>query len=340
MVRLTSDRMVTILVVVGIVIAGGVFQVVPVRSQSPQLEALRVEVAVPFDDPWAPVWDTAARERVPLSAQNVSPPFGGGTVASLTARALYDTTNLYLMVEWRDGTVDDTVNSSTAFSDAVAVQFPSAEAETLPPYTMGASDLPVNIWHWKAVWQSDIERGFAGGDERYPNTIRDGSPLDGDPLYATAAAVGNVLADPDHPSPVENMIAGGFGSATSAEIQDVGGVGAWRDGTWRAMFYRPLQSAGEGHARFAPGAATQVAFAVWDGAAGDRNGQKSIAQFVELDLVAAAAPPPGVIPIVTAPGAGSDAQTVFVLSLLLAVAVVVAIAGWMVRPSRRSEPPV
>ena len=62
------------------------------------------------------------------------------------------------------------------------------------------------------------------------------------------------------------------------------GSGAWREGRWRALFVREMEPANDEQARFAPGETTNVAFAVWDGAAGDRNGQKSIAPFIELTV--------------------------------------------------------
>ncbi len=299
----SRGRLGTLLVVAAVAVAGGVFGVVPVRSQALRLVAGPIDAAVPLDDPWAAVWDGAAAQEVPLSAQNVAPPFGGGAVSALTARALYDAERIYVLVEWDDGTVDDTVNSVTAFSDAVALQFPSAEAAEVPPFTMGGPDLPVNIWHWKAVWQADIDGGFTSGSDRYPDTAVDDYPSPADPLYQPARSLGNALAQTEHASPVENLIAAGFGTLTTAAVQDVVGAGSWRDGRWRALFARDLVSMGEGHAEFAPGRDAMVAFAVWDGDEGDRNGQKSIAQFIELSLAAEAAPAPDALGAPPAGGA-------------------------------------
>lgn len=299
----------TLLAALGIGITGALFQVIPVSSQAIELEALRAPSAVATDDPWARLWDGVPGREVPLSAQNMAPPFGGGTVKALTARALHDGERLYFLLEWADGEPQDTVNSVTAFADAGAVQFPGMPG-TLPPFTMGAPGAPVNIWQWKALWQADMARGFSGMQERYPNTYVDLDQAGDDPLFKAALAAGNPLSQREHPSPVENLLAESFGTLTHAEVQDVGGAGVWREGKWRVLFVRALQPAAEGMASFAVGEKTNVAFAVWDGGAGDRNGQKSIAPFIGLSLSdeqaagAASRTPLAILALVIVAGAG------------------------------------
>jgi len=262
---------------------GGALRLVPVSSQAITLEAARAPDELAADEPWAPLWALAPKQEVPLSAQNIALPFGGGSVTSLTARAFQDGRRLYLLLEWPDAQPDDVVNGLTAFADAAAVQFPGT-AGPQPPFTMGTIGQPVNIWQWKALWQADMARGFTTTRDRYPNTYVDMYPAGDDPLYKTAFAAGNPLSQRDHESPVENLIAEGFGTLTHADVQDVAGSGEWRDGRWRALFVRDLQPSGDGYASFAVGSTTAVAFAVWDGASGDRNGQKSIAPFIDLSI--------------------------------------------------------
>lgn len=274
---------VVLVAVIAIGLAGGALPLVPVSSQAITLEAARAPSDVAIDEPWAAAWARAPRQTIPLSAQNIAPPFGGGTVTSLTARALQDGERLYLLLEWADEQPDDALNDVSEFSDAAAVQFPSLVGP-IPPFTMGTRGQPVNIWQWRAVWQADIERGFATARDRYPDTYVDYYQQADDPLYLTALAAGNPLAQRDRTSPVENLLAEGFGTLTHAPVQDVGGAGEWRDGHWRALFSRPLQSSGEGYTPFTIGSATAVAFAVWDGGASDRNGQKSIAPFIDLTI--------------------------------------------------------
>ncbi|MEE9298764.1 MAG: ethylbenzene dehydrogenase-related protein [Acidimicrobiia bacterium] len=286
---------ITVVAVVALALVGGVFGLIPVKSQAPRLEATPASAPVLEDDPWSAVWDGANSRQVSLSAQELVPPFGGGAVGSLTVRALHADFRLFLLLEWADDEVDDAVNGSTLFADAAAVQFPSVEGSN-PPYTMGSTDLPVSIWQWKAVWQKDIDDGFASSP--YPNTAVDTYPGADEAIFNPAQNVGNPLASSDHPSPVESLVAEGFGTLTPASAQDVAGVGHWRDGKWRALFARDFETTADGPS-FAVDQTTLVAFAVWDGAEGDRNGQKSIAQFIELDITDEAAaslpvPRPGV----------------------------------------------
>ena len=79
-----------LLIALAVGVVGSLLTIVPVKSQALTLEALRAPASVPVDKPWASVWDGAPKQDVPLSAQNIAPPFGGGTVQTLTARALHD----------------------------------------------------------------------------------------------------------------------------------------------------------------------------------------------------------------------------------------------------------
>lgn len=269
---------------VGAAVVVGMLDVVPVRSQALTLEALRTGSTISLDDPWTSVWSTAQSQDVPLSAQNISFPFGGGTVDALTVRALHDEERLYILLEWEDAEPNDAVNGFEHFSDAAAVQFPAAGLGEVPPFTMGGPGQPVNIWQWKAVRQADLADGFSTLQDRYPDTYTDGYQNGDDPLYKPALFLGNPVAQRDLDTPIENLVAESFGTLTSDAVQDVQGVGVWQDGRWRALFVRQFEPADTGLARFAEGETTSVAFAVWDGAADDRNGQKSIAPFIDLTV--------------------------------------------------------
>ena len=102
------------------------------------------------------------------------------------------------------------------------------------------------------------------------------------------------MASAVHASPVEDLMAGGFGSLTSQPpaAQNVQGYGAWENGRWRVIFYRDLLSSEAEDVSFTLDQPYSVAFAAWDGANGERNGEKSTSQWVTLQLasVAAAAP--------------------------------------------------
>ena len=306
---------------VAVAVVGGLVSPVPVRSQIPRLEARAAPSPIPPDEPWDEVWASAPGRHVPLSAQDVSPPFGGGGTRSLTVRAMHEDDRLFILLEWFDDDVDDAVVGVELFSDAAAVQFP-ARAGDEPPYTMGSANHPVSIWQWKAVWQADIDRGFAAS--RHPNTAVDAYPNADDPLYNPARYVGNQLADSAHFSPIESLIAEGFGTLTFAGVQDVSGVGSWRNGAWRVLFIRSFASEGE-MTTFAVGRDTPIAFAVWDGGAGDRNGQKSIAPYISLGVskeVASVAPP--------GDGGTGNRRMIWALTAIL-VLLMIVLAGSLLR---------
>ncbi len=68
------------------------------------------------------------------------------------------------------------------------------------------------------------------------------------------------------------------------------GKGAWANDSWAVVFARPYTSTGPEHAGFGNGARTDIAFAVWDGSHDERNGMKSVSQFITLSIAGAKAP--------------------------------------------------
>jgi DMSO reductase family type II enzyme heme b subunit len=105
------------------------------------------------------------------------------------------------------------------------------------------SEGTVNLWFWKADVQELIDTGMQ-------------SPLQG---------------------PVENLIAGGFGTLTPIEQkpQQVFGNGKWKDRKWSIVFKRALNGS-EGSAKFTKGTLTPISFAVWDGGENDAGFRKAV----------------------------------------------------------------
>jgi hypothetical protein len=300
----------------------GLFRALDFRlatSQAVTLEVRGTRSHVSLDDPYAGVWGQAAAVEVPLTAQQTTFPMGGGTIQSITARALHDEESLYVLVEWQDDTQDTGVQRPQDFRDAAAVQFPSVAGGTIPFFCMGQADGHVNIWHWKADWQADIDRAYAGVAAANPDMHVDYYPQPDDPAFNPARAVGNPLATLERSTPIENLVAGGAGTLTTSDIQTVQGRGEWRDGRWRVLFARRLSESSDGLAKFASGEGNDAAFAVWNGSAGDRDGQKSVSQFVHLEIV-----PLG-------PGGGENTGTVIALIVPLGVLLVVGSGlGWYI----------
>ena len=81
-------------------------------------------------------------------------------------------------------------------------------------------------------------------------------------------------------------MAKGLGTLTSRApaMQRIQANGFWQDGRWQVVLHRPLAPNEEGDLRLKPGQQVSAAFAVWDGHAGDRNGQKSVSIWNTLQL--------------------------------------------------------
>lgn len=253
-------------------------------SQEPVLVAMRTEGEVPWRDPWDPFWDRVPAVDVALSAQQSVPPMGGKRL-TISARAVNDGENLYLAVEWPDPTADRSVGATDDFTDAVAVQFPTSGATRVPAFCMGDPTASVNIWQWRAAWQADVARGFRGHvADLHPNGYVDLYPFEGDDTFLTGRAAGNPFSVERRTSAVDNLVATGNGTLTADPTPLVQGWGAWRDGVWRVVLTRPFTVGREGNVSFAPDDYKDVAFAVWDGGAEERDGMKSVASFMALDV--------------------------------------------------------
>ena len=217
----------------------------------------------------------------------------------ITVRAVHDGKVLAMLLKWEDATEDETAIRPQDFRDSAAVEF--ALAPDPPFFAMGQPGAPVNIWMWKAERQADMEPAFQELDKIYPNIGIDSYPnpskspleqptrnaltLQSDPSFVTAWGAGNIVADPTRHSAVENLTAQGFGTlkAHPRASQSVVANGDHMTGSYRVLFTRAL-SGSSGEIQLAPGGRVPVAFAVWNGSAGDRDGKKSVTIWQELVL--------------------------------------------------------
>jgi len=321
-----SPRLAGPALVVGVLIVAGFLTQMDVRlasSQAISLAARGTAEAVPLDDPLAAVWDSAPPVEIPLSAQNVAVPKGGGSIRTVDVRALHDEDRIYFRMEWDDPTQDISAFASESFRDAAAVQFPASGVTTLPSFCMGQAGAQVNIWHWKADWQADIDGGFVNVPNVYPDAFADYYPFQEQDTFYSGRAAGNLLSQTNRTTPVENLVAAGFGTLSSAEKQMVAGKGVWKDGKWLVIFARDMKAEGHTYTPFKEGQTTNVAFAVWDGSKGERDGLKSVSQFAELTVEGFETPSDNFVPY-----------------LVLAAFAVIgpAIAGYLIyRQARREE---
>lgn len=251
-----------------------------IRSQSAapveKVVATRTEaLPIAADDA---AWSTAEETTLalnPLWQRPAWPP-------ELTLRALHDGTTLAFQLQWPDATENRAIGRVHDFSDAVALMFPERPG-ALPFVGMGQGDDIARLLHWRAV-------GDDGGPRySYPLLIRDSSPLEHGPYVYPARVAGNPLSPRPHseaPEPgVLELVAAGPGTVTALprERTHARGGGTWADGTWTVVLRRRM-AVGSRDVPLPPGTVTNVAFAVWDGAAGDRDGKKSITQWLPMEI--------------------------------------------------------
>lgn len=247
-----------------------------------------VDSDLPETDPGSDMWKRADATVVPLVAQQIVQPFlDKAGVAELDVRALHNGTSVVLLLEWDDDSVED-LDGIRRYHDAVAVQLPTKPGAA-PALTMGGPGKPVHIFQWRATWQRDIDSGGnTGVDQIYPEVIHDVMPDDVLPaetaqLYWVGREAGNPLSQVSRTTPVEEVVAEGFGSVTHLPQQTARGHGVNEEGRWKVVVAFPSPRTGVG-APLEPGSSWPVAFAVWLGSEENRGGRKHIANWQTLVL--------------------------------------------------------
>ncbi len=250
-----------------------------------------VDGDLPATDPSSDTWNDATPTLVPLVAQQIAQPYlEKAGVQELDVRALHNGLEVALLLEWDDDSVDD-LDGIRRYHDAVAVQLPVARGATPPALTMGAPGVPVHILQWRATWQRDIDSGGnTGVDQIYPEVVHDVMPDDILPpaaarLYWVGREAGNPLSQSVRSSPVEEVVAEGFGSVTHLPSQTARGHGNNEGGRWRVVVAVPSARASVGEA-LAPGTTWPVSFAVWLGSEENRGARKQIGDWQTLVLEA------------------------------------------------------
>ncbi len=282
---------------VGAAIAAGVGALILKNRGAPlstKLVAASSKGALPIDDPASSAWDRATPCRVPLLPQQMFyPRLKQPTLQALVVRALFDGKQAALLLEWDDAAAD-AIESTATFRDAVAVMVPAASG-ALPPIFMGAPGSPVHVLHWKASWQRDVDEGFQDVEKAYPRWHDDVYPGYG--LVAALGLSGEVAA-PFHPgraahnelsrstrtSPVEQLVAEGFGTLTTAPTQVARGRGVHDGKRWRVALGTPIDD--KSFPPLSAGKRQPVSFAVWEGANKQVGGRKHYANWLELELPA------------------------------------------------------
>jgi hypothetical protein len=215
---------------------------------------------------------------------------------ALTVATLHDDTSAAIRLTWRDSTCDNAPIRPQDFEDMAALQLFKGDPE--PFLGMGAIGQPVDVWLWQASWDLRAD-SFPDVDTAHPDMSVDLYPfekpgtgprsheIDRQPTeFLTARAAGNLRSDPDRSFTGSDLGARGFGTLTMRPrlSQCVQSKGSWKDGTWTVVLRRPLTVRPDAGIALSPGDRVSIAFAIWDGSQGDRNGQKLVSIWHDLEL--------------------------------------------------------
>jgi Ethylbenzene dehydrogenase len=246
-----------------------------------ELVASRVDVDLSDPDPGADFWKDAPVGLVTLMAQPaIAPRPAETTTDQIKVQSVNNGHTIAFRLTWADTELSE-AGRVGAYSDAVALQFPF-NGEKLPSVMMGSKDDPVHIFHWRAQYQRDKERGKPGIDELYPNASIDMYPMDftdaqgGSDDDKQSFNPGMSVGNPQSYSKtgLDEIIAEGYSTSTVSEGHGGAAKGAWKDGSWSVVITRPMSI--EGGSVIVPGGNNALSYAVWQGGKDEVGSRKSI----------------------------------------------------------------
>ena len=214
---------------------------------------------------------------IPLNARK-------NPITNIKVQSVVNEEAVAFRLEWEDPVPDRSSTRHQDFKDAVAMEFALGDVllhthgHNEPFFGMGNRGKVVNIWQWRADWQTEIQT-----KEKLEYATK-GMDLD---AMIFGGEVNPVDAlNPFRDVPIEELNAEGFGTLTPQPLtkQNVQGKGVWKDGHWSVVFYRTLDSLNKWDKRFEKGNPVLVAFAIWDGSYQDRNGRKVVSMWQRLHL--------------------------------------------------------
>ncbi|HBF14026.1 MAG TPA: hypothetical protein DDW49_11670 [Deltaproteobacteria bacterium] len=257
-----------------------VFFMMGLSAQAQEIQVKKISVGKEFfeqPNAQADQWSQVPESRVTLLPQNITTPsLLAPTINLVQIKALHNGKWMAIRVEWPDTTDDHQVTTDQA-SDAIAVQFPLKEGDKTSPF-MGSKDAPVGIMQWKALWQHDIDKGYQKVTDIYPNTFYETYRFG----IKAAEEAGNSVSRQQRKSPVEEYVAGGFGTLTVQPHQDALASGSWLNGKWVVVFARPLKNSDKNDPRFSAGDKSVIAFAVWEGGHKNVGARKNYAMWMPI----------------------------------------------------------
>jgi DMSO reductase family type II enzyme heme b subunit len=228
---------------------------VPPSAGETVIKAVRVEGALP-DDPADPAWDKTPAMTFAMAPNIIKEPRLFYSLNDMiTVRALFNGSDIALRLDVDDRTfsvpgdpleVAYGLDDVEPTRDAVSVQLPMELTATGKPwFRHGDPKNAVNMWYWAAP---SVE------------------PEDGERVIQMDAA-----------GPGKPPVLREDSSALSAK-------GVWKNGRWQVVFKRALETEAATDLRIVEGRYIPIAFANWDGLAGEVGGRHSFTSWYWLLL--------------------------------------------------------
>jgi mono/diheme cytochrome c family protein len=250
-------------------------------------------------DPNSSIWEKVSAIEVPLMLLWQR----DEAIDLVKIKAIHNEQKIAFLLEWSDLKPAGRFTTLQDFTDGAAIMFSLSQQTSL--FTMGSKGKPVNIWYWRMDRQLDLKK-FQEIENVYPQMVADDYqfaskyyPKKKDfpgyisitptnthsSTFITGWGAGNYFSHPNPKSAIEDLYAEGFGTLTAQgpDEQNVKGSGVWVNGAWKVIFVRNLKSNEPHDVDLTPGVKAPVAFAVWDGNKEDRDGQKAVTTWYELD---------------------------------------------------------
>ncbi len=246
----------------------------------PAVEVTAVHRATLPEDPADAAWQGSPLYKAELLLQDlVEPRLLKVSTKTAQVRAFTDGQRVAVRLEWSDPTRDD-LPGAARFADASAIQLPARTERDAPDPQMGQKGRAVEITYWSAFWQASVDGRADTIKAIYPGAAPDHYPFEAPSLkpgsedqkamaarFAPARALGNLMGG-GRDRPVQDLVAEGPGTLTTAAKALSSGSGLRTAGGWAVVCVRPLP------AGLKPGGQSQIAVAVWDGSNNEAGSRK------------------------------------------------------------------
>jgi hypothetical protein len=277
----------------------------PMGATAADIVSIYVEGDLPSvvstgDEP-SKLWQRTTPANIQMSAQRTTQPMLMETsVGTVAVRSLNNGEQIAFLLEWEDAT-KNIGGGVTGYRDSLAIQFPVVAGNH--PFSdficmgvgiEGEETSLVDIIHWRADLQDEIENGYVDIEDLFPNLGITLYPDLDSAIFRTAEGAGNPLASSAKLVPFERLKAVGFGTLESKQALEATAWGQYFEsqgtadeiepGYWRVIVTMPLASDDVSNTQMKLGEMTSIALAAWDGDNDEVDGKKSVSAWLGLEV--------------------------------------------------------